>query len=88
MIRVCMLGLIVLLLFGCGAVEPELTETEVIEMIEGLHSNSFGNAKVIAIKYERNRYVVEWENEGNCEWGVDHVDGVTGEVEMAETTIC
>ena len=78
-----------LLLFsGCSNAEPEITESEAEAIVEQRHANSFGMVEIISVSYERGRYVVEWESEGNCEWGVDYVDGQSGEIEMGETTIC
>ncbi|TWT05448.1 MULTISPECIES: hypothetical protein [unclassified Planococcus (in: firmicutes)] len=78
-----------LLLFsGCSNAEPEITESEAEAIVEQRHTNSFGTVEIISISYERGRYVVEWENEGNCEWGVDYLDGQSGEIEMGERTIC
>lgn len=75
------------LLFGCMQ-EPQISESEAIAIIEELHTNSFGEAEVISIDYRFGRYEVEWENEGNCEWGIDHVDGDDGSVEMKQASIC
>lgn len=78
-----------LLIFsGCSNAEPEITESEAEAIVEQRHANSFGTVEIISISYERGRYVVKWENEGNCEWGIDHVNGQNGEIEMGETTIC
>lgn len=75
------------LLFSCMQ-EPQITESEAIAIIEELHTNSFGDAEVLSIEYNWGRYAVEWENEGNCEWGIDHVDGEDGSVEMKQASIC
>ena len=75
------------LLLGCMQ-EPQITESEALAIIEELHTNSFGTAEVISIDYDWGRYEVEWENEGNCEWGIDHVDGDDGSVEMKQASIC
>lgn len=81
--------LIFFLLFsGCSNADPEITESEAETIVEQRHKNSFGTVKIISISYERSRYVVEWENEGNCEWGIDYLDGQSGEIEMGERTIC
>lgn len=74
-------------LFGCMQ-EPQISESEAIAIIEELHTNSFGDAEVLSIKYKWGRYKVEWENEGNCEWGIDHVDGDDGGVKMKQASIC
>lgn len=74
-------------LFGCMP-QPQITESEAIATIEELHTNSFGDAEVLSIEYSWGRYEVEWENEGNCEWGIDHVDGDDGRVEMKQASIC
>ncbi|MBT2584225.1 hypothetical protein [Planococcus sp. ISL-109] len=78
-----------LLIFLTGCMqEPQITEQQAIGIVEELHTNSFGNAEVISIEYKWGRYEVEWENEGNCEWGIDHVDGEDGSVDMKEASIC
>ncbi|MGM0898243.1 MAG: hypothetical protein ACQEV0_10090 [Bacillota bacterium] len=68
--------------------EPQITEQQAIDIVEQLHTNSFGTAEVISIDYGWGRYEVEWENRGNCEWGIDHVDGEDGRVEMKQASIC
>ncbi len=79
--------LLSVLLVGCMQA-PEITEAEAVAIIEQLHTNSFGTAEVISIDYRFGRYAVEWENEGNCEWGIDHVDGDDGSVTMKQASIC
>lgn len=82
--------LLTFLLFfsGCSNTDPQITESEAEAIVEQRHANSFGTVEIISINYEHGRYVVEWESEGNCEWGVDYVDGQNGDIEMGETTIC
>ncbi|RNF38882.1 hypothetical protein [Planococcus salinus] len=78
-----------LLIFsGCSNAEPVITEPEAEAMVEQRHANSFGMVEIISTSYENGHYVVEWENEGNCEWGIDYVDGQSGDIEMGEATIC
>ena len=77
-----------LIFTGCSNAEPAITESEAEAIVEQRHTNSFGTVEIISTSYERGQYVVEWENEGNCEWGIDYVDGQSGEIEMGETTIC
>ncbi|MBU9674005.1 hypothetical protein KQ939_13785 [Planococcus sp. CP5-4] len=78
---------LLILFFGCMP-QPQITESEAIAIIEQLHTNSFGTAEVISIDYRFGRYAVEWENEGNCEWDINHVDGDDGSVEMKQASIC
>lgn len=73
-------------LIGCMQ-QPQITESEAIAIIEELHTNSFGDAEVMSIEHSWGRYEVEWENAGNCEWGIDHVDGDDGNVEMKQASI-
>lgn len=78
-----------LLIFtGCSNADPEITELEAKALVEQNHANSVGVVEIISVSYEHGQYVVEWENEENCEWGVDYVDGQSGDIEMSETTIC
>ena len=79
---------ILLILSGCSNAEPVITESEAETIVEQRHANSFGTVEILSVSYERGRYVVEWKSEGNCEWGVDYLDGQSGEIEMGERTIC
>ena len=88
MVRMGTLVLFLFMLSGCAQSDPEIIEADAEAIVEQRHTNSFGTVEIISISYERGRYVVEWENEGNCEWGVDYVDGQSGEIEMGEATIC
>lgn len=85
--RLSLLTILCMFLFGCMQA-PKITESEAMAIIEQLHTNSFGTAEVISINYRFGRYAVEWENEGNCEWGIDHVDGDDGRVTMKQASIC
>ena len=87
------IGLSILILFllifaGCSNTNSEITEAEAESIVEQRHANSFGTVEILSVSYEDGQYVVEWESEGNCEWGVDYVNGQSGEIEMGETTIC
>ena len=77
-----------LILSGCSQSDSEITEAEAEAIVEQRHANSFGTVEILAVSYEGGQYVVEWESEGNCEWGVDYVNGQSGEIEMGERTIC
>lgn len=84
---ILLIMLLSIFLFGCIQ-QPQITESEAIAIIEDLHTNSFGDAEVLSIDYNWGRYEVEWENEENCEWGIDHIDGDNGSVEMKQASIC
>lgn len=86
--RVILFGLFLLIFLPGCTQEPEITEQEAIDIVEELHTNSFGNAEVISIEYKWNHYEVEWENTEDCQWGIDTVDGEDGRVEMRESAIC
>ena len=77
----------IMFLTGCNQ-QPQITEQQAIDIIEQLHTNSFGDAEVISIDYHWGRYEVEWENADDCQWGIDHVDGEDGSVKMKQATIC
>ena len=79
---------LLLILSACSNTDPEITESEAEAIVEQRHANSFGTVEIIWISYEGGQYVIEWKNEGNCEWGVDYVDGQSGDIEMGERTIC
>lgn len=78
-----------LLIFsGCSNADPKITESEVETLVEQHHANSLGTVEITSVSYEHGQYVFERENEENCEWGVDYVDGQSGDIEINEATIC
>jgi hypothetical protein len=46
-----------------------------------------GKVEIISVTKERNKYIVSWEKEDNCEWGKDTVNK-KGEIEKEEPSIC
>lgn len=86
-----LLGLLagaVLVLPGCFHAEAKITETQAVEAVLDSHISHIGKVQLIAVEHGSGRYVVEWENEANCEYGKDFVDDQSGEIEMSEATIC
>ncbi|ANU15228.1 hypothetical protein B481_1359 [Planococcus halocryophilus Or1] len=77
-----------LLLSGCSVANPTITEAEARALVEQSHANSFETVDIISIRYDDGQYIVEWQNKGNCEWGIDYLDGQNGDILMGETTIC
>lgn len=85
---VSLLMMCFLLLSGCSAADPMITEADARALVEQRHANSFGIVDIISIHYDGGQYVVEWQNKGNCEWGIDYLDGQNGDILMGGTTIC
>ena len=78
----------IFLLSGCSNPEAKISETEAIESVIDFHQRHIGKVELISVNHDDGRYLVEWENEENCEYGKDYVDDQNGEIEMGETTIC
>ncbi|WP_341202461.1 hypothetical protein [Planomicrobium okeanokoites] len=84
-------AIFVLLIFivgGCNSPELKVSEEQAKSSVIEYHSGHIGNVKILSIELEKNNYIVEWENEENCEEGIDSVDGENGDIEMIEASIC
>lgn len=44
------------------------------------YSGEIGEVKIKSVNQKSGTYIIEWENEENCENGVDHVDDQNGEI--------
>ncbi|WP_454193941.1 hypothetical protein [Paenibacillus sp. Marseille-Q7038] len=44
--------------------------------------------KILSVDLKRNSYLIKWENEENCEKGIDSVYEESGAIEMIEASIC
>jgi uncharacterized protein YcfL len=73
-----------LLLIGCQGIESDLMEEQAKAIVMEHHS---GTVEIISVTKERNKYIVSWEKEDNCEWGKDTVNK-KGEIEKEEPSIC
>ncbi|WP_033542754.1 hypothetical protein [Planococcus sp. CAU13] len=85
------LTIFVLLAFvvsGCSNDDLKVSEEQAKSIVIEHHAGNIGKVEILSIELEKNDYIIEWENEGNCEQGTDSVDGENGEVEMIEATIC
>lgn len=73
---------------GCNTVELKVTEEQAKSSVIEQHTKNIGKVKILSVDLKRNNYLVEWENEENCEKGIDSVDGESGAIEMIEASIC
>lgn len=55
-----------LLVGGCQGINSDLTEEQAKAIVMKHHGNT---VEIISVTKEWNKYIVSWENEGNCEWG-------------------
>ncbi|MDL4840742.1 hypothetical protein [Aquibacillus rhizosphaerae] len=89
-------GFIIFLVFilfvvnGCGimSTSPKITEEEVNAIVIEKYTGEIGKVEIVTITHKKGKYIVEWENTGNCESGVDHIDDQSGEYIKGENTIC
>ena len=79
---------LVFIVSGCNTVELKVTEEQAKTSVIKQHTKHIGKVKILSVDLKRNNYLVEWENEGNCEKGIDSVDGESGAIEMIEASIC
>ena len=71
---------------GCTSISDSISEEEAKQLVIENHTRDNGTVKIISIEIKRNTYIVEWENKGNAEWGIDKVTK-DGDVKMVEATI-
>lgn len=79
---------LIVLVSGCNHAELNVSEEQAKTRVLDLRYGHIGKVETLSIELKRNNYLVEWENEENCEHGVDSVDAETGEVEMITASIC
>jgi uncharacterized membrane protein YkoI len=81
--------LFILIMTGCyNFSRPEISEDEAKSIVLKEHTKHIGKVKVISLIHKGNKYVVQWENEENCENGTDYVHDQTGEITKGEVSIC
>jgi hypothetical protein len=83
--------LFVLLIFivsSCSRAELKISEEQAKSSVIEHHTKNIGKVEIVLVDLKNNNYIVEWKNEGNCENGIDSVDGENGTIEMIEASIC
>lgn len=80
--------LLIFIIGGCNSPELKVSEEQAKFSVIEHHTGYIGNVKILSIELKKNNYIVEWENEENCDQGIDSVDGENGDIEMIEASIC
>lgn len=86
-ITIILVLLLSLILSGCNSLESKITEEQAKQIVVERHASDIGEIKIISITKKFNKYVVEWENEENCEKGIHSVNK-NGEIKLIEYRIC
>ncbi|MDN3451785.1 hypothetical protein QMA09_16465 [Planococcus sp. APC 3906] len=79
---------LIVLVSGCNHADLNVSEDQAKSKVIELRSGHIGNVEILSIELKRKNYIVEWENEENCEHGVDSVDGENVEIELISAEIC
>lgn len=79
---------LIVLVSGCNHADLNVSEEQAKSSVVEHRTRHIGTVEILSIELKRNNYIVEWENEGNCEHGVDSVDGENGEIELISAEIC
>lgn len=74
-------------LSGCNSIESKITEKQAKSLVLEHHTKHIGEVEIISITTKLNKYIIQWENKGNCEYGTDSVNK-KGEIKMIEASIC
>ncbi len=83
-----MLVLLMFIVSSCNSAELKVSEEKAKSSVIEKHTGNNGKVTILSIDLKKNNYIVEWENEENCEKGIDSVDGENGAIEMIEASIC
>jgi hypothetical protein len=83
-----MFVLLIFIVSGCNSAELNVSKEKAKSSVIEQHTGMNGKVKILSVELKRNNYIVEWENEENCEKGIDSVDGENGTIEMIEASIC
>ncbi|GAK10618.1 hypothetical protein JCM19039_245 [Geomicrobium sp. JCM 19039] len=79
---------ILLFVFWRFNAEPEIAEEEALSSFIDQHSNDIAEMEILSINKRWGNYIIEWENEENCEKGTNTVDGDTAAIIKGEVTLC
>lgn len=83
-----MFVLLIFIVSGCNSADLKVSEEQAKSSVIEHHTGHIGKVKIRSIELKKNNYIIEWENEENCEQGIDSVDGENGEIEMITDSIC
>ena len=83
-----MFVLLIFIVSGCNSAELKVSEEQAKASVIEHHTGHIGKVKIRSIELEKNNYIVDWENEENCEQGIDSVDGENGAIEIITASIC
>ncbi|TFE25233.1 hypothetical protein [Cohnella luojiensis] len=87
-IVITMFVLLTFIVSGCNSSELKVSEEQAKSSVIEQHTGNNGKVKILSVDLKRNNYIVEWENEENCEKGIDSVNGENGSIKMIEASIC
>ena len=83
-----MFVLLIFIVSGCNSAELKVSEEQAKSSVIEHHTGHIGTVKIRSIELKKNNYIVDWENEENCEQGIDSVDGENGAIEIITASIC
>ncbi|WP_407268576.1 hypothetical protein [Radiobacillus sp. PE A8.2] len=87
-ILIVVLVAVSLTLGACNQPAPKISQEQAEEIILNRHAGEIGVVKISEVSHKRGKYIIEWENEENCESGTEHVDDQNGEIIKGEVSIC
>lgn len=76
-------------LTGCSSLsEPKISVEDATGIVWKSHTKSIGKVEIISVLHDGHSYIVQLQNEANCENGIDYASDQSGEIVKGETTIC
>lgn len=80
---------VLLLIFNVYVSSEPIISKEKAESIAIAHtSGAIGEVNILSVEHQIGKYIVEWENEENCERGTLHISDQNGRIKMGEHSIC
>ncbi|MFC4560203.1 hypothetical protein ACFO3D_18770 [Virgibacillus kekensis] len=70
--KMLVMGLLTICLFivtACEDSEPKISQEEAKAIVVDHNSGDKEDIKIISVSHKLGKYIVKWENEGNCESG-------------------
>lgn len=90
-ITIMLVLLFAFILSGCTNMNsntPEITEEEAKQIVIERQTGNYGEVKIKSVSHKNGEYIIDWENEENCESGTVYIDDDNGEIIRGKNSIC
>ncbi len=85
--KVIFVILLTFVLSSCNNIESTISEKQAKSIVVIHHTKHIGEVEIKLVSIKFNKYIIQWENQENCEKGTDSVNK-KAEIKMIEASIC